>query len=80
MQTDTSDKEKALQLVDCYAGAEYPERPRAFVWEGKQLQILRITAQWKTPAGITFCVISTNQDVFELFFNQTTDSWTVELR
>ena len=78
MHSDSPDAKKALEPVECYAGAEYPERPRSFEWKGKRLEIAQITAQWKSPLGNIFQVLTTEQEVFELFFNQETDSWTIE--
>ncbi len=45
--------------VECYAGYRYPERPRAFVWEGERVEIEAVERRWRTPAGPTFRIRTT---------------------
>jgi len=72
-------------IVECYAGHRYPERPRAFWWEGKRLKVGEIERRWRTPAGLTFCVRSAVDDGSEgtarfiLTYREAADTWEVRL-
>lgn len=67
-------------VVRCYAGHRYPERPRAFLWEEKWLEVAEVEAQWHTPIGPAFHVRTPDDRRFTLAYNQTTDTWTIEHR
>jgi hypothetical protein len=71
--TRTMDK-----IVSCYAGSRYPERPRAFLWEGQWLEVAEIERQWRTPHGPAFRVRSGDGRRFALAYEEASDSWIVE--
>lgn len=62
-------------VVECYAGYAYPERPTAFVWQGKKRHIDRVLRQWYTPAGLAFRVLTTEGAQLTLLYDQAQDSW-----
>ena len=64
--------------VECYAGYRYPERPRAFPWEGEQVTVEAIEQQWHAPAGPTFRVCVADGRRFILAYNETADAWDVQ--
>jgi len=62
---------------ECYAGFRYPERPRAFLWEGKRLEVVEIERQWRTPSGPTFRVRVEDGRRFTLAYDEASDAWNV---
>jgi hypothetical protein len=66
-------------IVECYAGSTYPERPRAFFWEGQRYEVKEIIDQHREPDGILFLVLcEKDEKLFELFYNSTSMEWRVE--
>jgi len=66
-----------VALVECYAGTRYPERPRAFLWEGQRLTVEAVERQWRTPAGLVFRVNVTGGRRFTLAYDEATGTWSV---
>lgn len=67
------------EIVECYSGHTYPERPRAFQWEGQRLEVSEIISRWRTPEATHFLIrIEDGQD-FELIYHEPQDLWTIEL-
>jgi hypothetical protein len=64
--------------VECYAGHRYPERPRAFLWEGERLTVQQIERQWRTPAGPTFRARTGDGRRFTLAYDEAADVWNVQ--
>jgi len=64
--------------VECHSGYEYPQRPTAIYWNGVRHQIKSITAEWRTPEGKYFRVEIMKGTLFELFFEQETNHWTIK--
>ena len=62
-------------IVECYSGHTYAERPKTFFQDGKRFEIQTIEAEWRSPEGKHFRVKTKNGDVFELIYDQTSDSW-----
>jgi hypothetical protein len=63
--------------VECYAGYRYPERPRAFLWEGERLEVVEIERQWRTPSGPAFRVRVEDGRRFTLAYDEAADAWNV---
>jgi len=66
--------------VACYAGGRYPERPRAFSWEGKQLEVEEIERQWRTPDRLVFHVRTADGRRFALTYREAADAWNIHPR
>ena len=64
--------------VECYAGHRYPERPRAFLWEGERVTVEEVERQWYTPAGSAFRVCTADGRRFTLAYDEASDTWTVQ--
>lgn len=64
-------------LVECYSGVEYAERPRALIWEGQRLEIVDIIESSLVPEGKRFRVGTTDDGAFELIYNQAEDNWQI---
>ncbi|TAK12248.1 MAG: hypothetical protein EPO32_09145 [Anaerolineae bacterium] len=62
-------------LVTCYSGHTYAQRPRAVQWQGLWQDILAITADWHTPEGRTFRVLTANGHRLELHYRAADDCW-----
>lgn len=66
------------EKVDCYAGATYPERPRAFVWQGKRYQVAAVIQRRREPEGMGFLVRPQGESrLFDLFYNEEQHSWRI---
>jgi hypothetical protein len=64
--------------VECYAGARYPERPRAFVHRGERLTVAEVEGEERTPRGIRFRVRVTDGRRFWLFYDEIDEDWDVQ--
>ncbi len=66
------------RVVECYAGHRYPERPRAFLWEGERLTVKEIEQQWRTPSGPSFHVRTADGRRFILAYDEAADEWSIQ--
>jgi hypothetical protein len=60
------------ELVECYSGSTYGEKPTALTWQGKRFIILEILSQGRTPQAKWFRVQTEAGDLFELSYNEAT--------
>ena len=65
-------------VVECYAGARYPDRPRVFLWEGERVEVEGIERQWRTPGGLVFRVNAVDGRRFTLAYDEAADAWDVQ--
>ena len=65
------------EKVECYSGYEYPERPYAFQWEQRRLEIAEILKTWRTPQGKVFRVRIEDMQVYELVYRAVEDDWLI---
>jgi hypothetical protein len=68
--------------VECRSDSEYAERPLVVYWQGERLDVVEILSRWRTPDGKWFRVrtenLSSNEDqVFDLFYNETNAEWQI---
>jgi len=63
--------------VECYAGTRYPERPRAFVYQGERLAVTVIERQERTPDGLRFRVRASDGGRYLLAYDERCDVWDV---
>ena len=63
--------------VACYAGAKYPERPRAFWWAGERLAVRMVVASSRTPEEIRFHVRTQGEREFVLTYSYAADRWRI---
>ncbi len=66
-------------LVECYSGSEYAERPVALRWEGQRLAVEEVEERWRIPGGKCFRVRAEDGRRFELFYGELFDEWRVNL-
>ena len=64
-------------LVECYSGHEYAERPLAFTWQGERMKVDKIVAEAVTPNGKSFKVTAENGQQFTLRYDQQNDCWMI---
>lgn len=63
--------------VECHSGFTYAEKPLAFYWEGRRLNVTAIEDHWRTPAGPCFRVRSEDDLCFELSYREAEDLWLI---
>ncbi|MBN1146128.1 MAG: hypothetical protein JXA78_02650 [Anaerolineales bacterium] len=74
-------------LVVCRSDSQYAERPLAFHWQGERLEVTKILARWRTPAGQWFRVQAgslgvqsappSEEMIFDLCYDETIDGWRI---
>lgn len=64
--------------VRCYAGYSYPERPVAFVWQGRPYEIEQILHRRRDPGGLHFRVRTREGEQFELSYQPVQDRWSLK--
>lgn len=65
--------------VRCYSGSRYGERPVAFQFAGRELQVGEVEQSWRDPAGIHFIVQASDGRRFHLAYQEAADDWSVQL-
>ncbi len=65
-------------LVECHSGFQYADKPRAFLWEGQRLEVVEITAEWRTPLSHCFRVRSQDERCFVLAYRELDDEWSIQ--
>ncbi len=68
------------EVVECYSGQTYAERPLAFYWEGERFEITEILSRWRSPGETYFLVRVEDDRIFQLVYYDTEDVWSIELR
>jgi hypothetical protein len=68
------------EVVECYSGQTYAERPLALYWEGERFEITEILSRWRSPGEIYFLVRIEDGRIFQLVYYDTEDVWSIELR
>lgn len=63
--------------IECRSDTEYAERPVAFTWQGKRLEVVEISDRWRTPDGKGFRVRTADDHIFELFYQEMTCEWEI---
>jgi len=64
--------------VECYAGSSYPEKPRAFDWDGQHYIVKEILNQYRAPSGIGFLVrCRPGESIFTLFYKIPEEVWQI---
>lgn len=64
--------------VESYAGATYPERPKAFHWDGQRYHVQEIIQRRREPEGTGFLVrCDLDEKYFDLFYNSIENRWRI---
>jgi len=69
-------------LVECRSNSEYAERPLAVYWQGERLEVAEIISRWRTPQGKWFRIrtrklLSKEDQIFDIFYNEANDAWQI---
>ncbi|MBI3158652.1 MAG: hypothetical protein HYZ26_03505 [Chloroflexi bacterium] len=62
-------------LVTCFSGHTYAQRPRSVQWQGGWQDILTVLADWHTPEGRAFRVLTAAGAALELRYLAERDAW-----
>ena len=63
--------------VECHSGFTYADKPIAITWESQRLEIIEITAQWRSPQARHFRVRTGNELEFELAYREADNEWQI---
>lgn len=61
--------------VECVSSTRYGDRPTAVVFDQERMLIQQIFKHWRSPDGIHFHVLTTNDLAFELIYEEISDEW-----
>ena len=64
-------------LVECHSGYAYAERPVALAWQGQRLAVAAVLERRRTPEGVSFRVRTSDEQVFELHYDELHDQWSI---
>jgi hypothetical protein len=64
--------------VECRSDSEYAERPIALYWHEQRLEIVEILSRWRTPEGKGFRVRTTDEQTFELSYEEISADWQIK--
>lgn len=65
--------------VTCYAGARYPERPRAFWYQARWLEVVEVERREQRPGSVRFRVRIADGRTFWLSYDERRDVWDVRV-
>jgi hypothetical protein len=70
-------KEMGLKQIQvkCYSGHTYAQRPESFLWQDKKYKITQVENEWLEPGKRFFRVVTEDEKVFQLCYNETQDQW-----
>ncbi len=64
-------------IVEAYAGAFYPERPRSFILHGRKIEVASVEWRKRAPTTILFHVRGTNGKLYDLVYDFRTQEWQI---
>ena len=65
------------ELVECRSGFTYAEKPVALIWESQRMEIIEITAHWRSPQARHFRVRTVSAQEFELSYVEADNEWQI---
>ena len=65
------------KLVECLSGYDYADRPISLEWDGQRKEIKTILFRWRTPEGKGFKVESSDNQIFDITYNENDDEWII---
>lgn len=66
------------ELVSCYSGTRYAERPTAFRFDDQQLAVSQVLRQWREPDSLHFVVLVPDGRHFQLSLCTHSGHWRVD--
>lgn len=67
-----------MSQVACFSSSTYAERPVGFWWEGMYWPVREVVRRWREPRGVGFWVRAEQARLFELFYGEEEDEWTIQ--
>ncbi len=67
-----------MELIECLSSSSYAERPVAFLWEGRRLEIASILSRWQTPERRCFRVQTGDRRTFDLAYLEAENRWQIQ--
>jgi hypothetical protein len=64
--------------VFCHSDSVYAERPTALEWDGEKVFIEQIISRARVPGGKIFRVRTTNEQLFDLHYDEVNDLWEIQ--
>jgi len=64
-------------VVEAYAGASYPERPRRFALHGEWIEVDSVVGRKRTPTEIEFRVKGKDGTLYGLVYDFGTREWKI---
>jgi hypothetical protein len=69
-----------MPLVECHSESEYAERPLALTWQGERLPVIEIVGRWRAPGKKIFLVKTSDEQVFQLTYDESSQEWEIRLK
>ncbi len=66
------------ELVECRSDYAYAVRPIALTWDGRRLEVSEVRAEWRTPEGKWFRVLTEDGRAFQLSYHEADQTWQIE--
>ncbi len=63
--------------VNCYSGHIYAERPKSFLWQGKEYEVEQVERAWQEPGERHFQVRTGDNKFFRLCYNEKGKQWSL---
>jgi hypothetical protein len=67
------------ELVECYAGHAYPDRPRSLYWQGRYRPVDTVISRARLPEGLWFRVSTDEGEIFDLTYSVVTGVWRIQM-
>ncbi len=61
--------------VSCYSGHTYAQRPQSLRWMGQKHEVKAVRKEWHEPGKTFFEVITEEDKLFRLCYNEALDQW-----
>jgi len=66
--------------VWCRAESRYGERPTAFLWQERRIEVTQVIAQWREPQHLGFRVLGDDGGIYTLLYDEATETWQAAAR
>lgn len=63
--------------VECRSEFTYAQQPVRIFAGGRWLTVEKVINRWRNPGGLGFRVIVTGNDIYELYYDESGDTWTI---
>jgi len=66
------------EIVECRSDGDYAGRPIRIQWQGKFLVVAEVLANWRTPQGKHYRVITRDNRAFDCQYSEVDDRWDIQ--